>query len=111
MNLPKWQSQPKHAKDLSVFLESPTGKRFLELLRFQFRATPLALKIEPGVDYMQINAFLNRDREAWTQLIDFIEFLSIPLKSKERIPDEGWGAVALRHEEEKELPTTAKPKR
>lgn len=99
--LDRWHSSPRFAEELRAFLEAPTGQLFLATLRHHFRARPLDLPIQPGVDYLQINALMNRDREAWTHVIDTIEdVLAVPREKKERLPDEGWATHPLRREED-----------
>lgn len=101
------------AKWLDSVLSTPLGKRFIAYLRYKHRSVALNLKLEPGIDYSQVNAFINRDRESANGLIDQIVSMSQVKERKERLPDTGWGTRTLIRDPEQEIPTTQprKPKK
>lgn len=82
-------------------------------LRYKCRAVPLNLKLEPNIDYAQVNALMYRDIEARTGMVDYLWSISEVRERKERLPDKGWATHTLVRDAEQELPATQsrKPKK
>ncbi len=105
--LANWFTIPGNAAALDGFLESATGKRWLETLAHHFRAAPDSTPIVLGVNYTEVHAYRNASREGVQAAIDLTRAMSIPHEKKERIPDSGWATQALRDES---IITTPDPK-
>lgn len=80
----QWTEQD--ARVLNAYLSSKPGQRWLAIMRYRARAVPLNLPLQPGIDFLQVNALVNRDRESKTQQLDEIVKMSEVKEKKEPPP-------------------------